>query len=235
MRTLPLFIALVMLGCATPSTQSAPAPAAPPVEEAPPEPTFSRISAPEGFSIEFPGSPKDKRGEVATPKGTLKTAAWVSSVEGVLYNVSTVDYPAESAKPPEAMLAQGKAGIVNELKAQVLSDEPISLAGVTGRDCLLDSAKGTVKVRLFAAGNRLYTVLAVYSPNLGAPPAMDRFFSSFELTAPPAPPSPPAQGAEGAAGAADGSDSTAGEAPASDAPASETPASPPAGESKPTP
>ena len=192
MRTLPTLVALVLLGCATQNTQSSSVPAAAPVnEEAPAEPTFIKITAPEGFSAEFPGQPQEKRGEAQSPQGPISTAVWTVTLENVIYNVSVISYPAAAAKTPESLLADAKTGLIAQLKAEVLSEEPTTLSGFAGHNFSLRADAGDVKARTFAADNRLFTMLAVYSPNLGAPPAVEKFLSSLELT----PPAPPAEAA----------------------------------------
>jgi hypothetical protein len=158
-----------------------------PPEEAKPPTQFQKIEAPEGFTVMFPGSPEPQRGEVAIPGGKVKTAAWtVNHPSGVLYSISTADYPEKivAANPAAAFLNEGKNGLVNQLKGTVKSEEEITLQGYPGKSFTVSSDNGEVRARNFLVGPRLYTLLVLYNPSIGAPEA-DQFLTSLALINPP--------------------------------------------------
>jgi hypothetical protein len=168
-----------------------------PVERA--KPQLQKLSPPENFSVMIPGEAQSQRGEVAIPGGKVTTAAWTSNVEGVLYSISTADYPEKvvAANPAAAFLNEGKNGLVNQLKGTIKSEEDVTLQGYPGKAFVVSSDAGEVKARNFLVGPRLYTLLVLYNPSIGAP-AADDFLTSLELINPP-----PAIGS-GTAAAADG-------------------------------
>jgi hypothetical protein len=166
----------------------------PPAEEARPPTQLQKLSAPEGFNVMFPGEPQPQRGEVAIPGGKVKTAAWtISDPSGVLYSISTADYPEKivAANPASAFLNEGKNGLVNQLKGTVKAEEDITLQGYAGKAFTVSSDNGEVRARNFLVGPRLYTLLVLYNPSIGAPLA-DQFLTSLELVNPPPAIMPPA-------------------------------------------
>ncbi|WNG22513.1 hypothetical protein F0U63_45330 [Cystobacter fuscus] len=174
------------------------------VEEVPNENTpterplaqFQKITAPEGFSVQLPGQPEAQRGKVSIPGGEVQTASWaINDATGVLYSISTLDYPEKvvSAHPASAFFNEGKAGLVGKLNGTVKSEEDITLQGYPGKSLTISSQSGEVRAQNFLVGPRLYTLLVLYNPSIGAPQA-DQFFSSLELINPPPSISPAPKG-----------------------------------------
>jgi hypothetical protein len=162
--------------------------------EAKPQVELKKLSAPEGFNVNIPGEPQPQRGEVAIPGGKVQTAAWTTNdPNGVLYSISTADYPEKvvAANPASAFLNEGKNGLVNQLKGTIKSEEDITLQGYPGKAFTVSSDAGEVRARNFLVGPRLYTLLVLYNPSIGAPLA-DQFLTSLELVNPPPAIMPPA-------------------------------------------
>jgi len=186
-------------------------------EDARPPVQFQKLEAPEGFTVMFPGAPEPQRGEVAIPGGKVTTAAWtVSHPSGVLYSISTADYPEKvvAANPAAAFLNEGKNGLVNQLKGTVKAEEDITLQGYAGKSFTVSSDAGEVRARNFLVGPRLYTLLVLYNPSIGAPEA-DQFLTSLALINPPPAitPATPATSTDGGTPATDAGTGT----PATDA------------------
>jgi hypothetical protein len=155
--------------------------------EAKPQVELKRLSAPEGFNVSIPGEPQPQRGEVAIPGGKVQTAAWTTNdPNGVLYSISTADYPEKvvAANPAAAFLNEGKNGLVNQLKGTIKAEEDITLQGYPGKAFTVSSDAGEVRARNFLVGPRLYTLLVLYNPSIGAPLA-EQFLTSLELVNPP--------------------------------------------------
>jgi hypothetical protein len=121
-------LSLIGLACATtsPSTTGG-TPSAEDVanESAPterPQTPLQKITAPEGFSVLFPGQPEAQRGKVSIPGGEVQTASWaINDPQGVLYSISTLDYPEKvvMAHPAAAFFNECKTGLVNKLKGTI--------------------------------------------------------------------------------------------------------------------
>ena len=195
-RLLTAFSAVVLFAAACATQQSAQTQASSTVEEIPNEaqpaaPTvqLNRVEAPEGFVIQMPGEPQVVRNKVTIPAGDVTTAAWTSNVEGVIYSISIADYPEKvvAARPPEAFLEEGKQGLVNQLKGALKNEEALTLNEVyPGKAYTVSSDNGEVRARNYLVGPRLYTLLVLYNPSIGAPGA-DEFLGSLELVNPPPP------------------------------------------------
>jgi hypothetical protein len=168
-------------------------------------PQLTTVNAEEGFSVKMPGQPQVQRQKVTIPAGEVATAAYsLQTPEGVIFSVSTADYPEKvvAARPAEAFLNEGRDGLNNQLKGTISNEQEITIDGYPGKSYTVSSPNGEVKARNYLVGPRLYTMLVLYNPSIGAPGA-DDFLGSLALVNPP----PPVQraGAAGAdAGTADG-------------------------------
>jgi hypothetical protein len=155
---------------------------------APKGPTLSSIGGPEdGFTAMMPGTPQVVRNTVTIPAGDVNTAAWTANVDGVIYSVSTADYPEKvvAGRPPEAFLNEGRDGLVNQLKGTVKSEENLTINDTyPGKAFTISSDSGEVRARNYLVGPRLYTMLTLYNPSIGAP-AADEFLRSLALIDPP--------------------------------------------------
>ncbi|MFP2909804.1 hypothetical protein ACLESD_33115 [Pyxidicoccus sp. 3LFB2] len=158
------------------------------------------VNADEGFSVKMPGQPQVQRQKVTIPAGEVATAAYsLQTPEGVIYSVSIADYPEKvvAARPPEAFLNEGRDGLTNQLKGTVSNEQEVTVDGYPGKSYTVSSPNGEVKARNYLVGPRLYTMLVLFNPSIGAPGA-DEFLGSLALVNPP----PPVQ--RTGAGGADG-------------------------------
>ncbi|WP_211193764.1 hypothetical protein [Pyxidicoccus fallax] len=165
-----------------------------------PAAAFVQVDAQEGFSVKMPSKPQEQRQKVTIPAGEVATAAYsLQTPEGVIYSVSIADYPEKvvAARPPEAFLNEGRDGLTNQLKGTVSNEQEITIDGYPGKSYTVSSPNGEVKARNYLVGPRLYTMLVLYNPSIGAPGA-DAFLGSLALVNPP----PPVERA--GAGGADG-------------------------------
>lgn len=204
-RLLAAFSAVALFAAACANQQSAQTQASSSVEEVPEEqggaqatpgtqpagPTtqLKRVEAPEGFVVRLPGEPQIVRNKVTIPAGDVNTAAWTSNVDGVIYSVSIADYPEKvvAARPPEAFIEEGKLGLVNQLKGTLKQEEALTINEVyPGKSYTVSSDNGEVRARNYLVGPRLYTLLVLFNPSIGAPGA-DEFLGSLELVNPPPP------------------------------------------------
>jgi hypothetical protein len=198
---LPSFLLLVTWGCASsPSPAPTQAPASEPPPAATPAPSaaapapadFPRVAG-DGFAFAMPGEPKVDRQTVTIPAGDVSAASWTATDAGVRYTLSYADFPEAviAARPAEAMLAEGRDGVVNQIKGTVGEEKAIELeGGHPGKAFTVTSADATMKVRNYLVGNRLYTLIATHHPSVQAARA-EEFLDSLELTPAPAP-APPA-------------------------------------------
>lgn len=177
----------------------------------------------DGFNVKMPGQPQVQRQKVTIPAGEVSTAAYsLQTPEGVIYSISTADYPEKivASRPPEAFLNEGRDGLANQLKGTVSNEEAITLDGYPGKSYTVSSQNGELRARNYLVGPRLYTMIVLYNPSIGAPAAED-FLGSLQLVNPP--PAIPRAGATPPAAAAPAAPATGDAAAAQPAaPAAET-------------
>jgi hypothetical protein len=193
-RLLAALVTLSLLGAACATTDSATASSTveelPSEESAPAQPPATQLQrlAPQqdGFTVLFPSQVEPQRNSMDIKGGKVTTASWVTEVEGIRYSVSTTDYPEKviAAYKPQNFLNEIKNGIVNQIKGTVSSEQEVTLQDYPGKAFTVSSSAGEVKSRVFLVGPRLYTLLVVYNPSIGAPKA-DEFLGSLELINPP--------------------------------------------------
>lgn len=157
---------------------------------APAGPQLNAVGGPEeGFTAKMPGTPQVARNKVTIPAGDIITAAWNVNVDGVGYAISVADYPEKVVGPraPEIFLNEARDGLINQLKGTLKSEENITINDTyPGKAFVITSEQGEVKARAYLVGPRLYTLLALYNPSIGAP-AADEFLRSLTLINPPPP------------------------------------------------
>ena len=135
------------------------------------------------FSLMMPGSPERRSNEVAVREGTIATQSWtISDDESVLYSISTADFPQKmiDKSTPTKFLDDARNGLRDQLKGTVKDDQEISLAGNPGREFMVVSDNGELKARAYFVEGRLYTLLVLYNPSIGAP-QRDAFLGSLKL------------------------------------------------------
>lgn len=164
------------------SAQAAAAPAAPPLSD---------VGAPEeGFTAKMPGTPQVARNKVTIPSGDVTISTWNTSIDGVIYALTAADYPTEfvARRSPETMLnKEGRDSLIGQLKGTLKSEEAITINDIyPGKALVISSDNGEVKARNYLVGPRLYTLLVLYNPSIGAP-AADEFLKSLTLINPPPP------------------------------------------------
>jgi hypothetical protein len=164
-------------------------PEATPAPTAVAAPQLNSFGGPEdGFTAKMPGNPPQAvRNKVTTKAGDITTAAWNGNVDGVIYSLSIADYPAKvvASRAPEEFLDEGRDGLVKQLKGKVVSEENLTINDAyPGKAFTVTSDNGEVKARNYLVGPRLYTLLVLFNPSIGAP-AADDFLRSLTLINPP--------------------------------------------------
>jgi hypothetical protein len=188
-------------------------------------------STEEGFTAKMPGAPQVTRNKVTIPAGDVNIATWNSSVDGVIYALTTADYPEKivAGRTAETMLnKEGRDSLVGQLKGTLKSEENITINDkYPGKAFVISSDSGEVKARSYLVGTRLYTMVVLYNPSIGAP-AADAFLTSLSLINQPPMVSKGSAPAAPAPGTTDGTTGTG--TPEGAAPAGTTtpPATPPA-------
>jgi hypothetical protein len=197
---------LIASGCATTQQgQSGPGGGSSTVEELPNEgggqqgaaqaapaaAQLNEVGGPEeGFTAKMPGTAQVARNKVTIASGDVNIATWNSTIEGVVYALTTAEYPTKfvAGRTPETMInREGRDSLISQLKGTLKSEENITINDMyPGKALVISSDQGEVRARIYLVGPRLYTLLALYNPSIGAP-AADQFLQSLTLINPPPP------------------------------------------------
>jgi hypothetical protein len=153
---------------------------------APASPQLNDVGATEeGFTAKMPGAPQVVRNKVTVPAGDVNISTWNSNVDGVIYALTAADYPEKivAGRTVETMLnKEGRDSLVGQLKGTLKSEENITSndGAYPGKAFVVSSDNGEVKARTYLVGMRLYTLVVLYNPSIGAP-AADAFLTSLNL------------------------------------------------------
>jgi hypothetical protein len=183
-RAQPVWIACVLLAGATLSGPSA--------AEALAEAAPSFHSDEGGFKAPFPEAPRYEEKRETTLLGVLRTRSWEVERAALRLRVERHDVPALAtvALGAEALLERAARGLIADVDAQALRDEPVRLRTHPGRHLRYepgDRPGETEDAWLYLLGRRLYVIFA-----RGAAPATRatalHFGRSVELLEDPTPP-----------------------------------------------
>ncbi len=132
----------------------------------------------------IPGEPQlesPKASDGSEPK-TYKIFPALSLIRGMA--VSYADHPSGGrGGDPESILNKLRDGAITNLKGQLVSETRITLKGVPGRELKVSLPKNyLVRMRLYLAGSRQYSLMIVVLANNYDTPEVRKFFGSFEIT-----------------------------------------------------
>jgi hypothetical protein len=141
-------------------------------------------SPPDGFTVEFPGTPKmteEKDQEFTHRK-------FIVSLPAAGYFVQASDAGEQiPLKYLDGIMNASRDSMAQGLKAKVTEEKSITCGPNPGRVFVLAGPETSASVMLCASGRRTYTVFA--GSRTGLPPAGDitRFQNSFKIVTPGAP------------------------------------------------
>ena len=139
-----------------------------------------------GFSVRFPGRPKDSTQTAKSRLGDLRVfTATYATGEGNVYLVSHTDFPPGATKPENrATLFDGVRDGLKGKDGKVLSEKDAEIGPnkLAGRDIELEKGKQRVRFRVVVSGDRLYQVAAIGTPAFVGGKEAGAFLDSFELT-----------------------------------------------------
>ena len=136
----------------------------------------------DGFTLSMPGTPTRTASEVDTPGGKVLKQEWMAKDEGVVYALTTADYPEALVKAVKAsvFVSHGRDALAEQLKGEVTSEAPVLLGANLGVAFTITSAVGELKGRSYMVGGRGYILMVLHRPSAEAPKA-DAFLSSLRM------------------------------------------------------
>ena len=152
-----------------------------------------------GFTVLFPGTPKLEEQTANTGIGPIKTHLAILETASSVYYVSYVDLPAGLETPEE--IKQGLDSSRDQAIAgghRLINETEVTVAGVGGRELLMEKNGLIIRARFFYLKQRLYQLIfgtpatLAFRNGKSSPNPADRteqyettskrFFESFKLT-----------------------------------------------------
>ena len=185
MKRLTLTLAILVVAATNCFSQDHGAPVTPSVTT---RDTWINYSSPEGrYSVRLPQQPKISTQESTNSAG-LKFTQYMATAEdsGRLFMIGYFDYPAAFD------IDKARDGVVQKLKATLLSENDLTLAGYPGREIKMsaketDGSEFLIRARIYAVKNRAYFVQFIIGSTDTAPTAVaaaTKYFDSFSVTVP---------------------------------------------------
>jgi len=137
-----------------------------------------------GFTVSLPGRPAYEGRALSGEHARLTMHLWSAKVGDTVFAAGYVDSPVADAN----LLGGLRDALVKNIGGRILSEREVRSGNAIGRETIADGIAGDtpmeLRLRLYAAGGRVYQVVAL--GRKGAVPAaeMENFFDSFRLAGP---------------------------------------------------
>lgn len=145
------------------------------------------VAGQDGFSVKVPGQPKRIANTIPSAFGPVKLIFHGFSVDKLAFFASFYDLPPTwTGDVDKALDGERNRGLGNT-GCELVSEKPVDVAGVKGRDVVADQTTGTQRVRArnFVIGRRLYSLILIGPRDETADAVAKEFFDSFALTPTP--------------------------------------------------
>lgn len=142
----------------------------------------------DGFSVRVPAEPRVHEDQLDTPAGPQRVLILNSVAAGASYALTCTYYEQGlvASAGSERLLAAALARFMSETDGALIRERKLEILGHAGREVSflsLDSQRITF-VRLFLAGDRLFSLVGDVPRSEDARRQAERFFGSLELARP---------------------------------------------------
>jgi hypothetical protein len=150
-------------------------------------PEWKKFDSPEGkFNILLPTQPELEVRDVDSAIGKLTLYAYSSKNDTSYFQVSYADYSiAPSDEQIEPVLDGIRRGVMDGLKAELLSEKKVSLHNYPGRQFTAQKSDEGIDIvfkwKIILVGRRVYQVAVATSPKDSESPDVQRFLTSFDV------------------------------------------------------
>jgi hypothetical protein len=137
-----------------------------------------------GFSVVFPGEPKQKSQTQSSQQGNHQVHSYTCKVSPQLALIVTYEeLPAAAVREPAKTLQQSVRGAAILQKGTVTTASDTKQDGNLARDYVIDCGTLNYQGRYILVGKRLYNVAAFVSKKLGTeqPKEVKAFVDSFQI------------------------------------------------------
>lgn len=138
-----------------------------------------------GFAARWPGKPAEKSQKIDTNSGQLNQKMFALEQNDIGYGVIYFDLPApvKSAEEMEMRFTGVRNRFLKNDKVKLLSETAMTLAGYAGKEFQYEQGDRIVTMKIFAIGQRVYSVFVAPKKGGNSSEAEAPFFSSFRIIA----------------------------------------------------
>jgi len=142
-----------------------------------------------GFSARLPGAVEETQERLSSPAGAIVMHLAQARWKGAQYMVVYADYPQSflESRTADEILNHARDGALQNSKGRALRETPITLAGNSGRDLVVEvkTEKVLMKSRVFLVGHRLVELIVALPEDQEYPlqnsTDVQTFFDSLQL------------------------------------------------------
>lgn len=163
LRLAPLFLFMLLIGCA----------------QNPAKPAFAPAGA--GFSVQMPGTPQER----TNPNGTRMYAVQVGKLAYIVGYRDLLPRVKPTASVRERVFDAWRNEMTGQGGAKLLGEQETTLDGHPGRELRLKMREGYfMQLKTAFSGSRLYQVSVVTPMDESTAPEINRFIDSFRFVNP---------------------------------------------------
>ncbi len=135
-----------------------------------------------GYTVDFPGRPKQEARELETRGGTATLHLLTLDHGARAYFAGYYDIPGEAAIDVNAVLDADRDDRIKSSSFVLVSETPFQAAGQSGRDLVADHPSGKqIRSRNFVVGRRVYMLVVTGTKDADTEEAARRFVASFSM------------------------------------------------------
>lgn len=149
---------------------------------------WQKFDSPEGkFNVLLPSQPEVEVKDVDSAIGKLTLYAYSSKNDTSYFQVSYADYSiAPGDEQIEGVLDGIRRGVMDGLKAELISEKKVSLHSYPGREFIAQKTDEGIDIvfnwKVILVGRRVYQLAVATSPKDSDSADVHKFLSSFDLT-----------------------------------------------------
>ncbi|HKZ79207.1 MAG TPA: hypothetical protein VJ124_12970 [Pyrinomonadaceae bacterium] len=151
---------------------------------------WQKFDSPEGkFNVLLPSQPEVEVKDIESAIGKLTLYAYSSKNDTSYFQVSYADYSlAPTDEQIESVLDGIRRGVMDGLKAELISEKKVFLHSYPGREFVAQKTDEGVDIifnwKIILVGRRVYQVAVASSPKDSDSPDVQMFLASFDLNTP---------------------------------------------------
>lgn len=134
-----------------------------------------------GFTVLLPAKPRFETQSLPSQGAQLQLRQWSSKARQTAFAIGYVDLPPEGSDA----LAVMREALLRNISGKTISDNPVTIDGLPGRDILAEGRVGdsavVLRLRSITGKKRLYNLAVLGPPEDFQPSEIETFFMSLNV------------------------------------------------------